>query len=198
MTVVPGGAVAQPLEESEPLPPIVPRIAEVLPANLPGALLVDTTETWSDLESFNPLPFEISGPGGIPFLPMETDFNTDIRPWVGKWAATVLLPARDPYGLDRSSIDASVLTLVSVNDTARMNAYLETVATLRGTPPIERDFQGTKIWEWEADESPELEFPPELSPESEAPGDLGMKGAIVQLKKALPSSVGEWFDRLAQ
>ena len=143
-TLFSGAVIAQPLEESEPPPTTVPKIAEVLPANLAGALLIDTTETWSALEPFNPLPFEISGPGGIPFLPVETDFNTDIRPWVGKWAATVLLPARDPYSFERTDIDASVLTIVSVSDTARMNAYIDAVATLRGVPPLERDFEGNE------------------------------------------------------
>ncbi|MDY6939126.1 MAG: DUF3352 domain-containing protein [Cyanobacteriota bacterium] len=208
LTLLPGTTVAQSIEESEPPPAIAPKISQVLPANLAGAILFDTTGTWSDLERFNPLPFEISGPGGIPFLPLETDFNSDIQPWVGKWAATVLLPARDPYGLDRTDLEASLLTLVSASDTVAMNAYLEKLETLRGAPPVEREFEGVKIWEWEADEFSEPEFlTPEPNPLPGLPEDMGMKGAIVGLTKALPAALsdafskrfeGNIFDRLAQ
>ena len=193
-TLFSGTAVAQPTAESEPPPNLPPKIAEALPANLAGALLIDTTETWRALEPFNPLPFQIAGPGAIPLLPMEADFQTDIAPWVGKWAATVLLPARDPYGLELTDFKTSVLTIVSVENTARMNGYIEKMETLRGEPPIEREFEGTKIWEWEAGEFPTLEFPEPSSPLPGLPGDMGMKVGIKAGIKELPDRLGNWFQ----
>lgn len=193
-----GSAVAQPIEPSEPEPPSPPAVSQVLPANIAGVFLIDTTDVWGDLERFNPLPFPISGPGNIPLMPIATDFQTDIQPWVGKWAAVALLPASDSaVAATPVPLNHHVLAIVPVTDKAGMTAYLETVKGLWGEEPIERSVGGVTMWEWEAKVIP-IEILPEMPPEKPQglPGTVGLYNPATQfLTKAWNLGLK---DRIAQ
>ncbi|MGB7056620.1 MAG: DUF3352 domain-containing protein [Geitlerinemataceae cyanobacterium] len=203
LTLFCGAAVAQPIDPPKPASP--PAVSQVLPANIAGAFFANTTDVWGDLERFNPLPFPISSPGSIPFLPMETDFQTDIQPWVGEWAAVVLLAAADSTVATTPTLwNNHLLAIVPVSDKAGMTAYLETVKELRGKDPIERSVGGATLWEWEAEEIPFPEILPEILPEmpQEMPEseelnnpvtqfltkawNMGLKNQIAQAKPKFP------------
>jgi hypothetical protein len=192
-----GTAVAQPIEQ--PPPPSPPAVSEVIPANVAGVFLTNTTNVWGNLERFNPLPFPISAPGNIPLMPMTTNFQTDIQPWVGEWAAVVVLPAADStVATTPVSLNHSLLTIVPVTDKAGMMAYLDSVKVLRGEDPKERSIGGATLWEWEGDEIPQLEIPPEMPPDIPPgmPGTVGLNHPVTQyLTKAWNLGLK---DRIAQ
>jgi len=194
-----GTAVAQPIEPSNPEPPSPPAVSRVLPANIAGVFFTNTTDVWGDLERFNPLPVTISGPGNIPLMPMATDFQTDIQPWVGEWAAVALLPTSDStVAATPVPLNHYLLAIVPVTDKAGMRAYLETVKGLRGEEPIERSVGGVTIWEWEAQGMPVPEILPEMPPEMPQglPGTVGLHNPATQfLTKA--GNLG-LKDRIAQ
>jgi Protein of unknown function (DUF3352) len=193
LTLFSGSAVAQPIEEPKPQSP--PAVSQVIPANVAGVFLTNTTNVWGDLERFNPLPFPISSPGNIPLMPMETNFQSDIQPWVGEWAAVVLLPASDATAATPVTFDRSLLAIVPVTDKAGMTAYLDKVKVLRGEDPKERSVGGVTIWEWEAEGMP---LPPEMPPEMPPgmPGTVGLNHPVTQyLTKAWNLGLK---DRIAQ
>jgi Protein of unknown function (DUF3352) len=194
LTLFPGTALAGAIEEPKPSSP--PAISQVLPANIAGAFFANTTNVWGDLEQFNPLPFPISGPGNIPLMPMATNFQTDIQPWVGEWTAVVLLPASDStVATTPVPFNHHLLTIVPVTDKAGMTAYLETVKGLRGEDPKERSVNGVTIWEWEAEGMPlQPEIPPEMPPGM--PGTVGLYHPVTRfLTKAWNLGLK---DRIAQ
>lgn len=158
-TLIPGTAIAQPSEEPE-LPPAVSR---TLPANIVGAFLIDTTDAWGAFNRFNPLPFDITGPGVLPFLPAVGNYSRDVQPWVGRWASVVLMPPPDPDPATEESIafEDYLLMVVPVEDTDGMNAYIQQVRDSREDSAIEQQYQGVTILEWEAQEPPSCEEAPD-------------------------------------
>jgi Protein of unknown function (DUF3352) len=193
LALFPGAAVAQPIEQSGP--PSPPAVSQVIPANVAGVFLTNTTNVWNDLGRFNPLPFPISGPGNIPMMPMATNFQTDIQPWVGEWAAVVLLPASEvTTATTPVTFERHLVTIVPVTDKAGMTAYLDHVKVLRGVDPKERSVGGVTLWEWEA----EGIIPPGMPPEMPQgmPGTVGLNHPVTQyLYKAWNLGLK---DRIAQ
>lgn len=157
--LIPGTAIAQPSEDPEP-PPAVSR---TLPADIVGAFLIDTTDAWGAFNRFNPLPFDITGPGVLPFLPAVGNYSSDVQPWVGRWASVVLMPPPDPDPAAEESIafEDYLLMVVPVEDTDGMNAYLQQVRDSREDSAIEQQYQGVTILEWEAQEPPSCEEAPD-------------------------------------
>lgn len=177
LTLFSGSAIAQLID---PLPPpSPPAVSQVIPANVAGVFLTNTTNVWGDLERFNPLPFPISGPGNIPLMPMATNFQTDIQPWVGEWAAVVVLPGADStLATTPISLNQSLLAIVPVTDRAGMTAYLDSVKVLRQEDPKTRSIGGVTLWEWESEAIIPPEMPPDMPPG--LPGTVGLNHPVTQ------------------
>jgi hypothetical protein len=177
LVIGPTAALAQPAALEAPAIP-APAVTKVLPADIAGVLLLNTTkDNWGTLNRFNPLPFELSGPGFLPFLPAGTNFSADVQPWVGEWAAVALMIPQPPAEGELPNFADSTLTVASVTDVEGVNAYVAKVRETQAEPPIEREYNGITILEWPAQEPPVLEEPveeplpdlPEPLPEEELP-----------------------------
>ena len=136
----------------------VPEAAQHLPPDLAYVILLDTRdETWQQLEQYalvQKLQAEIGAPldvGGLPFLPTELDYQTDIAPWVGDTVAVALLP------LDAPDSTVSVLTALTthevliapISQSDEFNGFIETVSELRGTAPEVETYQTIDILYWQ-------------------------------------------------
>nr|WP_242072561.1 DUF3352 domain-containing protein [Microcoleus sp. FACHB-68] len=197
MAIVPTAALAQPATLEAPAIP-APAVTKVLPADIAGVLLLNTTkDNWGTLNRFNPLPFELSGPGFLPFLPAGTNFFADVQPWVGEWAAVALMIPQPPAEGQLPNFADSTLTVAPVVDVEGVNAYVAKVRETQGEPPIERQHNGITILEWPAQEAPVLEEPvqepvptesPEPLPQEQSPPATNPPQSLSFFSRFLPSS----------
>jgi hypothetical protein len=182
IVAVPTAAIAQPASLTPPTAS-PPTVTQVLPANLAGVLLINTTlENWDSLNRFNPLPFKINGPPGLPFLPLGVNFQVDVQPWIGDWAAVALMLPK-PQGLPRwidpeapiPDLAQSTVMVMSVKNEAGRDIYIDKVKEIQVDPPVETTYNGITILEWSAveptfpTEPPSEPLPPEASPETPTP-----------------------------
>ncbi|MBD2043895.1 DUF3352 domain-containing protein [Microcoleus sp. FACHB-672] len=187
LVIGPTAALAQPAALEEPAIP-APAVTKVLPADIVGVLLLNTTkDNWGTLNRFNPLPFELSGPGFLPLLPAGTNFSADVQPWVGEWAAVALMIPQPPTEGELPNFADSTLTVASVTDVEGVNAYVAKVRETQAEPPIEREYNGVTILEWPAQEPPVLEEPVEAPLPTESPETLPEE----ELPAPTPSPEGE-------
>ncbi|MBD1939306.1 DUF3352 domain-containing protein [Microcoleus sp. FACHB-68] len=197
LAIVPTAALAQPATLEAPAIP-APAVTKVLPADIAGVLLLNTTkDNWGTLNRFNPLPFELSGPGFLPFLPAGTNFFADVQPWVGEWAAVALMIPQPPAEGQLPNFADSTLTVAPVVDVEGVNAYVAKVRETQGEPPIERQHNGITILEWPAQEAPVLEEPvqepvptesPEPLPQEQSPPATNPPQSLSFFSRFLPSS----------
>ena len=148
-TIVPAAAL-QP--ETKIVPPPV---TNILPTETAGVLLINTTATtWGTLNNFNPYPDRVSGPPGLPYIPTEIKFNTDIQPWIGEWAALTLLPQTNEDIKKTINYDSSTLMVAPVKDSALMKKFIEKLKTTKKRPPKEKLYKNITIIEWPAEAIP--------------------------------------------
>lgn len=136
--------------------PQSPPVTAMLPSDVAGVLLVDTTaEAWGRFNRFNPLPEEISGPPGLPYLPAQVNFSEHVQSWIGKRAAIVLMPG----STSETTPETSTLLLAAIEEQEEFNSFLNRVKAARvGQELRELQYKGVSIWEWPA------RTPPEPSP----------------------------------
>ena len=157
-----------------------PAVTTVLPSDVTGILLVDTTaEGWGRFNRFNPLPVPIAGPPGLPFIPSELNFAENVQPWIGKRAAVVFMPGKDT----KTDPKASTLLLATVEDAGKFDDFLMKLRASRTEQTLqERQYKGIGILEW-----PAL-APPKPSPSSSPEGNSTKLPSLKQfyVGEALP------------
>ncbi|MEL6397464.1 MAG: DUF3352 domain-containing protein [Cyanobacteria bacterium J06626_4] len=135
-----------------------PEAAQHLPPDLAYVILLDTRdETWQQLEQYalvQQLQAEIGAPldiGGLPFLPTELDYQTDVAPWLGDTVAVALMP------LDTADSTLPVVTALAnhevliapIAQSSEFSGFIETVSELRGTAPAVETYQTIDILYWQ-------------------------------------------------
>ncbi|MCY7275028.1 MAG: DUF3352 domain-containing protein [Phormidesmis sp. CAN_BIN44] len=121
--------------------PISPSVADLLPTDTAGVLLINTDEkTWQGLSRFGLFPADFSFPGGFYPIQAGLNFHTDIQPWLGDEIAIAFLPLK-------SSSDRA-LTIASVKDTTLIPKFLERLKAARKDGAIEHQYKGITILEW--------------------------------------------------
>ena len=172
-------AIAETLPTTAPPPPI---ITNILPANTPAAMIVNTRdEAWAELnryalfaqlsESFGVGP----SPQALPLLPYNMDYVEDIQPWIGDGVAIALLPV--PSIRTINPVERSV-TIVPISNAEAFFDFIPTLAESRAALPEQISYRTFPIWNWPSefvsydydwDEYPEdieLEELPEVPPPS--------------------------------
>ena len=160
----PVGVFAQ---SSTPAPPAV---TKVLPSSMAGVVLFNTTkENWGKFNRFNPFPFDISGPSFLPFLPSGIDYQTNVQPWIGEWAAMgVFVPQPAADGMFGDLWDSAVMVM-PVRDQAGANNFVAKVREVQAQMPVERVYKGVQVIEWEEKVIPLEEYPDPMPPSEEIP-----------------------------
>ncbi len=135
-----------------------PEAAQHLPPDLAYVILLDTRdETWQHLEQYalgQQLQAESGAPldiGGLPFLPTELDYQSDIAPWLGDTVAVALMP------LDTADSTLSVVTAIAnhevlvapIAQSSEFSGFIDTVSELRGTAPAVETYQTFDILYWQ-------------------------------------------------
>lgn len=164
----PVGVFAQSVTPSST--PAPPGVTKVLPSSMAGVVLFNTTnENWGKLNRFNPFPFDISGPSFLPFLPSGIDYQTNVQPWIGDWAAMgVFVPQPTADGMFGDLWDSAVMVM-PVRDQAGANNFVSKVREVQPQKPVERVYKGVQVIEWEEKEIPLEEYPDPMPPTEEIP-----------------------------
>ena len=137
------------LPTSAPPPPI---ITNILPANTPAAVIVNTRQqAWTNLnqyalfaqlsESFGVDP----SPQALPLLPLGIDYVEDVQSWIGDGVAIALLPV--PSIRTINPIERSV-TIVPINDAAAFIDFIPKLAEARSALPEQTSYRTFPIWHW--------------------------------------------------
>ena len=178
--------VTETLPTTAPPPPI---ITNILPANTPAAMIVNTRdEAWAELnryalfaelsESFGVGP----SPQALPLLPYNMDYVEDIQPWIGDGVAIALLPV--PSIRTINPVERSV-TIIPISNAEAFVNFIPTLAESRAALPEQISYRTFPIWNWPSefvsydyawDEYPEdieLEELPEVPPPSGLNETLG-------------------------
>lgn len=141
--------VAEILPTTAPPPPI---ITNILPANTPAAMIVNTRQQdWSELnryalfaqltEAFGVEP----SPQALPLLPYTIDYLEDVQPWIGDGVALALLPV--PSIRTIAPVERSV-TIVPIRDAAAFMDFIPTLAEARNELPEQLSYRTFPIWNW--------------------------------------------------
>ncbi|MEM7062289.1 MAG: DUF3352 domain-containing protein [Cyanobacteria bacterium P01_B01_bin.77] len=141
--------VAATLPTSAPPPPM---ITNILPANTPAAMIVNTRQdAWEVLnqyelfaqlsESFGVPP----SPQSLPLLPWGMDYAEDIDPWIGDSVAFALLPV--PSIRTINPVERSI-TIVPINDAAAFIDFIPKLAEVRTALPEQTSYRRFPIWHW--------------------------------------------------
>lgn len=179
-------SLAELLPTSAPPPPI---ITNILPADTPAAIIVNTREdAWLALKQYA-LFAQLSeafgvdpSPQALPLLPLGMNYAGDVQPWIGDGVAIALLPV--PSIRTIAPVERLV-TILPIDDAAAFADFIPTLAEARGALPEQHSYRTFPIWLWpaefvpydysweefpedaELEEFPEPE-PVELSPSSSA------------------------------
>ena len=213
--IAPTLALAFPAVAAIETPP-VPELAKALPANTAYVVLLDTREeTWQQLEQY--AFFEVleaqgeesPNPGGLPFLPVDLDYLTDIAPWVDDTVGMVLLPLERRQA---TVLEEHQMLIAPIAQPDAFTSFIDTVREERETTPETKQYQGVSILYWEPQflEEEGLEEDPGFDSESnddwlleeegleedpdfdsESNDDLGMDLPASSYLKALPDSEPE-------
>lgn len=176
---------------AETLPTVAtppPAITNILPANTPAAMIVNTQQdAWEVLnqyalfaqlsESFGVPP----SPQSLPLLPWGMDYAEDVEPWIGDSVAFALLPV--PSIRTINPVERS-LTIVPINDAAAFIDFIPKLAEVRAALPEQTAYRTFPIWHWASEFVPydypwndvpegdtELQEFPEVPPPSGTPSD---------------------------
>lgn len=162
-------AATEPLanEPQAETPAIIPSVTTILPTDVAGVILMNTQpDQWQALsqyqmvqlfeESFGAAP---SNPGSLPFVPYQVDYETAIAPWIGDYAATVVMPARPDT---EATITENSMMIAPVVDADSIPAFIEAIKATRDESPTEMTYRGISILAWPETvlNVPEDEFEP--------------------------------------
>ncbi len=142
-------AVAEILPTTAPPPP---SITDILPANTPAAMIVNTRDqAWTDLNRYALFAqlSEVFGvgpsPQALPLLPYGMDYGEDVQPWIGDGVAIALLPVPSTRTID--PVERSV-TIVPIGDAASFIDFIPTLAEARQALPEPTSYRTFPIWHW--------------------------------------------------
>jgi tetratricopeptide (TPR) repeat protein len=163
----------------------VPSVLKVLPSDTTGMVLVNTeAQTWEKLAQFPLFGTEMTVPSlvGEPFLAEATgsdrfprdfmgkpkrpvsilNFHIDVLPWLGDRTAYAMLP------------DGSFITVASVKDNSKTQAYLTRLQTSRATKPTLLTYNNAQIIAWpprplEVEKTPKAGIPRDFNSIFEPP-----------------------------
>ena len=129
-----------------------PAITNILPANTPAAIIVNTREdAWLALKQYA-LFSQLSetfgvdpSPQALPLLPLGIDYETDVQPWLGDRVAIALLPV--PSIRTIAPVERLV-TILPVDDAAAFVDFIPTLAKLRAALPEQHSYRTYPIWLW--------------------------------------------------
>lgn len=164
------------LAQSTPTPsePAPPAVTTLLPSNVAGVILLNTeVDAWTSLAQFQLFAEATGMLQQIPALFLGVDFATEVQPWLGDRVAVALMPVADAE-TDTTSDAASetlnqtdqTLLLAPVKDASALQPFLAKMESMRGKPPVTREYNGVKILEWEAEALPPCEEVPAAPPDS--------------------------------
>lgn len=148
-------------------------VANLLPENTPGVLLINTNEAlWEDLSKFGLFPRDMTFPSWLYPTPIGVNFYSAVQPWLGDQIGIALLPETENKKQDRS------VTIASIKDATQVALFIEQLKKAKKNAPIQHQYQGVTILEWEpekltpkeAGEAEESNPPmPKLQADSETP-----------------------------
>ena len=129
-----------------------PAITNILPANTPAAIIVNTREdawlTLKQYELFSQLSetFGVDpSPQVLPLLPLGIDYTTDVQPWIGDRVAIALLPV--PSVRTIAPVERLV-TILPIDDAAAFVDFIPTLAEVRAALPEQHSYRNYPIWLW--------------------------------------------------
>ncbi|NEQ44920.1 MAG: DUF3352 domain-containing protein [Leptolyngbya sp. SIOISBB] len=159
-----------------------PHPAELLPPNTAYTIMLDMrSETWDQLNQYALFQqFQAQGmgapnPGGLPFLPLDLDYEADIAPWVGDDVAIALLPIDVSTGTVEliGTIEDHEILIAPIENSAafsdRFNGdFVGSIGVFQEGEPEVLNYQGVDIVYWE----PVLPEPePDSWPPAAVPND---------------------------
>lgn len=147
VVVMPGAAIAQtPLPSNSGTPATV---TAVLPPDSPGMLLLNTrSDTWRELDRFNPLPDLALKPLLTPFFPAGLGLD-DVEAWLGTQVAIALLPITSP----EDSLVSNAVLLAPTTKAEALQAFVDKMKAFKA-PNEQREYQGVTILQWSAPPPP--------------------------------------------
>ena len=188
------------LPQSAPPPPT---ITNILPADTPAAIIINTREdAWAVLNQYALFArlsqaFGVDpSPQTLPLLPVGLNYVDDMQPWVGDGVAIALLPV--PSIRTIAPVERLV-TIFPIEDTAAFIDFIPTLAESRAALPEQHSYRTFPIWLWPSefvayeefswDEFPEdIEFEefPEPEPVELSPMDSLVDSAIRPYRQPEP------------
>lgn len=168
-----------------------PNPAELLPPTTAYTFLLDMrAETWAQLSQyalFQQLEAQGLGtptPGGLPFLPLDLEYEADIAPWIGETTAIALLPVTEPT---QATIEEHEILIAPIANSAAFSErfdgdFVGSIGAFKEGDPETLSYQGVDIVYW-APVLPEPE--PSLPPEA-LPDDGPAKPVPPQSEPSLP------------
>ncbi|MDB9525042.1 DUF3352 domain-containing protein [Oscillatoria sp. CS-180] len=171
---IPALAAAEPAGE-------IPEITQYLPDNTAYVVLLDMrNETWEQLgqyalfQQLQDQGVDFLNAGGLPFLPVDLDYQEDIGSWVGDTAATALMPLELPQV---TAIEEHEILIAPIAQPDNFDPFLRRIADVRDAYPDIQNYQTFSIFYWEPqffevldnplppiEPLPPLEAPPPVTP----------------------------------
>jgi hypothetical protein len=139
------------IEDTSKIPKSITSVTFV-PANTAAVFAINTTTTnWGRLNRFNPLPFSISGPMSLPYIPVGINFATQVQPWISDWALVALLP---PGEGETATFQEQAFMVSGIRDREAAMDFIENLRSLRTEAPQQRTYKGVQLWQWQAEPVP--------------------------------------------
>ncbi len=154
------------LPQSAPPPPI---ITNILPADTPAAIIVNTREdAWATLKQYA-LFSQLSqafgtepSPQALPLLPLGMNYEANVQPWIGDGVAIALLPVPSVRTINPVE---RLVTILPINDAAAFVDFIPTLAEAFAELPEQHSYRTFPIWHWPSEFVPYEEFSWEDVPE---------------------------------
>lgn len=119
----------------------VPAVSNMLPADVPLVVMVNTKpEAWN-LSRFQLFQSASAIPQLLPFV-QQLDYTEDIKSWLGDQVALALMPK---IGSQKTTLDSSLLMLAPVKDKKRLQAFLDKFQFGEQQRVIKRQYKGITI-----------------------------------------------------
>lgn len=127
-----------------------PPVTTVLPADVPGVLLVNMSEPAAkELTRYDLFASGVPGLRELLYSPLGVDFKQAVQPWVGDRVAIALLPQRNqPQNDAKANFGTQSLVLAPIKNMTGISQFTSQVQAMRGQPPVEQQYKGIKILAW--------------------------------------------------
>lgn len=137
--------VASTYKVAQPSAVPAPAVSNILPADLPLVVMVNTKpEAWRALSRFQ--LFQAAFAAMPQFLPFRElfDYTEDIKPWLDDQVALVMMPKA---GSGEVTLNSSFLILAAVKDENRLQAFLDKLKPSKQQEITKRQYKGITILE---------------------------------------------------